>query len=168
MAVTPANQTFRVGILPVLLNVPVNFDVADTDLDTNTTELTAQSIFNFQNESLRFAGFDVEKTKSGTADVFCRCAVFCKDTPITSYLDPDIIGAATNLSYLDLLGKKAIAGLPLTAIGPSNVCNPRVSKNFSVVLILGNSTGAPVTDVNASCFMNMKFVPEKSVVKITA
>jgi hypothetical protein len=168
MAVTAANQTFRCGILPVLLNVPVSFDVVDTDLEIGDAIEIAQAIFNFENELLRSTGFEAVKTKSGLADVFARCVLYRNDSPITSYLDSGLIAISRNLNVLDLLGKKAVPGLPTpTIVGNSNVCITGAGKNFLLRLLLTNDTGAPVTDANASCFVNMQFVPEKSVVKIT-
>ncbi len=166
MAVTPANQTFRAGILPVLLNVPVNFDVVDTDLDTAALESTGAAFLNFNNEKLRFTGMDAVKTKSGLAGVDCTLAVGALDTEIVS--GSTLTSVATNFGNLDLLGFKIVAGLPVTTVGVNNNCIPQAFKNFGLVLALKNNTGAPVTDVNASCFVNMQFVPEKSVVKITA
>ncbi len=107
MAVTAANLTFRAGILPALLNVPVSFDSANTSLDTGVTEAQGYVSFNWMNENLRFCGLEAIKTKIGTANVDCNFILTASDTELVA---PSFSGTeVANLSReLDLLGEKLI------------------------------------------------------------
>jgi hypothetical protein len=167
MSVTAANQTFFCGILPVLLNVPVSFDSANTSLNTGDTEVQAYIEFNWMNEKLRFMGLDAIKTKDGTENVDCNFSVTASDIELVA---PSFSGTeVANLSRnLDLLGEKLIAGLPTSSVGATNICKPMAFRNFGLTMTLRSTNDDPVTDANSSCLVNMKFVPEKSVVKITA
>jgi hypothetical protein len=164
MAVTPANQTFRGGILPVLLQLDVNLDLPDQDVGNATTEYDSWTAFNYNNP-VYFVGMETTRTLPIAANG--RSLVGLIGNPTTPFPESLVIPAGTvtlAATSLDTHGQKNVAGLQTSPTSVLSTTGP--IKHMLLYTAIRGERGSAT--LSGSSFVKCRFVNDNSVVRITA
>ncbi len=163
MAVTPANQTFRAGILPVLLQLDVNLDLPDQDVGNGDTEYDSFTAFNYNNP-VYFVGMEsIRSVPIPDADANIAVALIGNATnPFQTSLSVPAGTFVLSAIVLDTHGEKMIAGLP-----PTPAVSPRGPIKH-LLLYSGIIAARGAVTSSGSNFTRARFVNDNSVVRITA
>jgi hypothetical protein len=164
MAVTAANQTFRGGVMPVLLQLDVNLDLPDQDVGDATTEYDSYTAFNYNNP-VYFVGMETIRTLPIPANG--RSYVGLIGNPTTPFPESLVVPAGTvNLAAtsLDRHGQKNVAGLQTSPISALSTTGP-IKHMLLFTAIIGERGAATLS---GSSFVKCRFVNDNSVVRITA
>jgi hypothetical protein len=175
MAVTPANQTFRGGVMPVLLQLDVNLDLPDQDVEYGEVNAIAAFVaFNMNNPTCLVDSvlIGTDTNLSGNQSIAIGQSLLCANSQNDSFTTPDNLPSSEQISLISVFnkGQAAKAGFgDLAGVGNS-ILPGKKRWSYALVISLHNEDDSPeeTRTLSGSSFSRLRFVNSNSVVRITA